>query len=225
MFATRLLYEGVSKLKLSASLGVILSVLSITVSFIGINSLNPIYLAFTAIFGFMILILELIAWALKIIGWGRICSTRIKKFYCWTRLALIIFPIIGMLASFVGFLVIFLRQPLSMGVGNIAKREKSFETIGIIGGLIFSLGYLFEAVGLYDFSLIYRNSILRVGSILYIISIAVSPISSLIEATTVKSLLNNSLHFISSFLVFLGLAKIQKAIIHGTQYPSQGEFP
>ncbi|MEM1715825.1 MAG: hypothetical protein QXE91_08625 [Thermofilaceae archaeon] len=127
------------------------------------------------IISFLIVVLAAASWILRVLAWGNLCKAKLKTFYCVTRMIVLAAPLIGLLVYIGGTADAFLRTTMSGGLIEPATRtlpEALFHYI-LTGVLIMATADFFEAVATLDLGLIYKVSILKVASILYLVTTGV----------------------------------------------------
>jgi len=214
--ALKNLKRGFLILSISSLMGLILSLTTrntFTAETLKLTSPNILLTMITLIvIGLVLFILGLVSWILRIIGWGDLCNVKIKKFYCYTRLALIIFPIIGITISMIGGILIAFESMSAAQQGVIPQVKPSFSAIVTLGSLLFLVGFILEGVSLYDFSLVKQDEVLKYASILYILSILSSAITTILTAIIghvnyVIGVFNNILQLVSGAALYYTLGK------------------
>ncbi|OYT27120.1 MAG: hypothetical protein B6U95_06605 [Thermofilum sp. ex4484_82] len=217
--------EGFGRLKnafmleaLTALLGIITSVISLLYTGnLQIEELSPEHLGYfiiIAILGLILALTAIISWIFKILGWGSICKTNFKKFYCYTRLAIIILPIIGISMTMIAGFIIGLQLTVS---GHQASPEEIAESvpatvkvIAVLGSIIASTGFVIEAISLFDISIIYSEPMLKIGSIIYITSLAASIFQQVLALPINVA---NAIGIIAAILIFLSLNKLKQKLM------------
>lgn len=219
---SRQLYQGMQRIKSSEFWRIISSSLSIilSVSLVSSNMFSIAKIIILSILGILNSILGIAILILKISGWGTLC--KVKKFYCWTRSALLIFPIISIIIAVIGVSSMFIFNT-SYLTKDILWLRKSMSSILLITTILFVIGYIFEAVSLFDISNIYRNVLLKIGSLIYLGSLVISPFFIKVkDYGLIYSVIENVLQIFTSLAIYLGLSHIQKTIIYNQHYASQG---
>jgi len=214
------LYNGISKIKSSEFWKIIFSIIGILIIILKPRSLfDIIRILLVSILGIFSMILSLTIWVFKILGWGYLCKLKIKNFYCWTRLAILIFPILGLLAMIIVFITVFLNNPSYIYQLNFDS-NKELRLILFFTAIFFSVGYIFESVAIYDLSIVYKNKTLKYGSIMYLLAVIISPIISMNSTRNLYlSILGNMFQVVISLFIYNGLSNVQKTIIYDQQYP------
>ncbi len=196
----------------SSVIGLIVAPLTSPRDFLELGPGVIAYLIFIGILGMVSAILVIASWILRIVGWGNICGAGIKRFYCYTRLLLIVLPIVGVAISIIGG-IIYGIQVFTSGLEYVGQTlfPPTLLAVIIAGSLIITAGFLVEGVSLLDISYIYGRGMLRIASILYLLSLVVSTVLSIFSTTqavfgaTWMGLLSNTLQLVSSITLYIGL--------------------
>lgn len=190
-------------------------------------------LAFTLLIllflGLLILFLVMVAsWILRVLGWGNICRTKLRTFYCVTRIIVLAAPIIGFLVIIAGFVDAIIRILASGGfveqpVETILEIIPTFSLYMLAGHLITSAADFFEAVATLDLSLLYHVGLLKAASIIYLFSLCVRVIAQVASLSDWWSLSPSLAAFTLLTLGYHALMKsVRQQILQPSPVPTQG---
>ncbi len=166
--------------------------------------------------GFLLLILYIVSWILRIIGWGGICRGVGKKFYCYTRILLIVLPVLGV-AIMIGAAMLMAMEIFTLGVPTTPIKPKGLEKWGgffLLGAVLITVAFLVEGVALLDSSYVFASKLLRNGAFLYIAAQVFSILTGVINqllaaplevATTALNVAGQILGLVSALIVYWAL--------------------
>jgi len=164
--------------------------------------------------GLAALILSLASWIYKVLGWSDMCRSGIRRFYCVTRLAVLIGPIAGALLILGGVLILSLElitrgavtpPPVEgYGWGRLLTGLRWPFLAGII---LMASANVIEGVAILDIGFLTQAKLLIAGSVVYLISAGLSPLA----------LLSGQLEGLSS-LVSIAAYMLLAAGFHGTRW-------
>lgn len=128
-------------------------------------------LAVVGVLGLLALILAIVSWIFRVLGWSAICRTGLKKFYCITKWAVLLLPIIAVILFLVGMVYAFQKILATPQFG--APTLEGLGPLIIVAAaaiLLTTVASLIEGVALLDLGMIGVNLVLKAGSILYLIA-------------------------------------------------------
>ncbi|MEM4548150.1 MAG: hypothetical protein QXP94_05515 [Thermofilaceae archaeon] len=173
------------------------------------------------IIGFLIAVLAVASWILRVLAWGSVCKAKLKTFYCVTRMIVLAAPIIGLLVIIGGAVDAVLRTMISGGLiepAMSALPETLFLYI-LTGVLIMATADFFEAVATLDLSLLYKVGILKVASILYLATTGVGVVA---QATASAGLWSSLLSLTVFALLMIGYHAAANTVRRQLLQPSPG---
>jgi len=177
-------------------------------------------LAIVGVLGLVTLILAIVSWIFRVLGWSAICRTGLKKFYCITKWAALLLPIIAVILLLVGMVYAFQKilatpqfgVPTLEGLGPLIIAAAAAALLTTVASLI-------EGVALLDLGMIGANLVLEAGSVLYLIATvggviwqAVSggfSISFAPRSASAASILTMVLRLVYSGLIIYGLRTLR----------------
>ncbi len=171
-----------------------------------------------AVVGFLVLALTILSWVLRIMGWDAVYRATGKRLYRWTRIVIIILPIIGVIVMVV-FIIVGVLEVMAAGTEEAAAVGPWIYGV-LAGTALIALSYVFEGFSLLDMSYSYGSKLLRAGGILLIVAQFASIVSGSLSAVMFSEVLrsglhtwlnaaNNCLQLGSSILVFLGVREVK----------------
>ena len=217
----RSLYHGLGKLRNSFICQAMASVISIAfyvairgspppIQETGLPALSPevlTYLALLAILGLGLLLLLVISWIYKVLGWGDICKAGLKRFYCYTKLGVLFLPILGIMFMLVTSLVAGLRA-LSSPTEPVGLSAWSW--VSNLGLALISSGLVFDGVSLLDFYHREREAPLGIGCPLYLTYLLLTPLAS--RLPPLASLGLNVSELTGAVMIVVGLSRVRNKV-------------
>ena len=181
--------KGLNRLRNSAILSLAASLFSLPLTafspFRGLGTATEDVVALFAVliwvlvFGLLLLALMLAAWVLKVLGWWSLCKSGMRRFYCVTRYAVLLGPIIGVsLLLFGGVALVF--EALSRGVlanGELGEMQEGTVLLYVLPGLlVMTIASVIEGVSALDVGLLTGVKSLTLGAVTYLIASLLQPL-------------------------------------------------
>lgn len=173
-------YEGAIRLRNAFMLGLTSSLTSLILMVVNpggeilasLSSRGIAVLLTIVILGMATFILAIASWIYRVLGWGSLCKASIKRFYCYTRIAIIVLPAAGTLLTIVGSVALSFQVMAGgpQAESAIESLPKGLMLAIHVGAVVFVTGFIMEGLSLLDMSLIYGRRILTAGSILYLLA-------------------------------------------------------
>lgn len=165
--------------------------------------------------GVLALILSIVAWVLKVLGWGNLCKARLRKFYCLTRLIVLGAPIAGVLLILAGVLTVFFSafSSVATGLEPLLFEEGMVAGVSgyvIAGVVVMAAGNVFEGVASLDLGLLTKERVLAIGSLLYLAAVVVSVLS---QASRALGGISSAVSLVSNMLLAAGYHAARKCFI------------
>jgi len=130
------------------------------------------------VFGLALIALALAAWVLKVLGWWSMCKSSMRRFYCITKYAVLLGPMVGVSLLLVGGVALAL-EALSRGVlvdGELSGVPEGSALPYVLPGLlIMVVANVIEGVGALDVGLLTEVKVLTAGAVTYLIMVALQP--------------------------------------------------
>jgi len=136
-----------------------------------------------AVAGLVALVLSLASWIYKVLGWSDMCRSRLRRFYCITRLAVLVGPIVAVALIMGGVAVLSLELLAKGGTPSLVLRNyRGGAPAGLFlaGLLLLASANVIEGVAILDLGLLTRAKLLVAGSITYLLSTGLSPVAMLL---------------------------------------------
>lgn len=195
--------KGLGRLRISALLSLVTSLLALPLS--GLfgrpesTTENPltlfVALMWVLVFGLAILALGITSWVFKVLGWWSMCRSGMRKFYCATRYAVLLGPIVGVALLLVGGVALLLEM---LGSGALVDGGLSGEPVGsalpyILPGLIVMVvANVIEGVSALDVGLLTEVKVLTLGAAIYLVASLLQPFQLLASAFGSTALLGDA---------------------------------
>jgi len=147
------------------------------------------------VFGLAILALGVAAWVFKVLGWWSMCRSGMRRFYCATRLAVLLGPVIGVALLIVGGAALFLealRSRAPVGGEPSPLPEESMLAYVLPGLLVMAVANVVEGVSALDVGLISEVKALALGAAIYLVASLLQPVQLLASAFNSAALLGGA---------------------------------
>jgi len=132
----------------------------------------------TLLVGTLVIVAGIASWVLRILGWGNLCRARVRRFYCITRIVVIVAPIAG-IAIIVAGVVLLLVQALSAAAPlPTYSVEGGVVSTVLVGLVVLAASDIFEAIASFDLGHMLNTKLLMAASLAFLASTMLGMASS-----------------------------------------------
>ena len=150
----------------------------------------------------VLLILAVLSWVFRIVGWGKLCRGWDRKFYCYVRTILVLLPVLGIVIV-IAAIVMVVAEILTLGPAMgvlVLERAKGLVIYLLLGVVLVAASFVIEGVALLDFSYVLKSMLLRGGGALYIAAYVLSVLDSVVGTLRPASVVKTAFSISSSIL-------------------------
>gem|GEM_PF-3336836 len=193
--------KGLSRLRNSAILSLAIGLLSLLLAASplagGPESLaeDPLKLlaalAWVLALALVLLVLAIAAWVLKVLGWWSMCRSGMRRFYCVTKYAVLLGPVIGvalLIAGGVALALEALRSGAFAAEGPGGAPEWGALAYALPGLLAIAVANVIEGVSILDVGLQVGVKALAVGAAVYLSTALLLPLQLLAGTPSLAAL-------------------------------------
>lgn len=163
--------------------------------------------------GLFLIVASIAAWVISILGWGNICRAKWRKFYCVTRVVVILAPILATLTVAAMIISAFLELFATGLRGEFTGSDvftSGFLKAFVAGMVIAAAGRVFEGVATFDLGLLTQVYLLAAAAVVYIASTAINVASISVTWLSVVSLI---LSILANLLFGIGYHYARKRLM------------
>jgi len=218
------LLRGLNRLRVSAILGVMVSLFSLVISSLpgglvggeGRLMFSLLLVGAILILGLILLVVIVAAWVYKVLGWSSMCKSGMRRFYCLTRLVVLVCPVVAVVLMIAGGIAIAFRllseqliEKVPTEPWEIVRASPTGLTL-IIGGIVALISTMVvEGVAILDLGMLMGERVLLLGAIAYLASTLLSAVGQAFPQYPMSTL-SNAASLAAYILLAYGFSKARK---------------
>lgn len=175
-------------------------------------------LALVMVFGLVFAVLWIAAWVFKVLGWWSMCKSGMRRFYCITRFAVLLGPIIGVVLLIAGgaaLLLEILGSGLAAGGGLSGVQEGRVLLYALPVFLVMAVANVIEGVSVLDVGMQIGVRALEAGAVAYLVAVLLQPLAFALTGDLASGLswVSGAVSTLSSLLLAVGFHRARGRVI------------